>query len=55
LLRDADPSGATTQGLASLSLAWAAKDDLQFDVGGAAGLNRDAPDIELYIGVSLRF
>jgi len=55
LLRDADPSGATTQGLASLSLAWAAKDDLQFDVGGAAGLNRDAPDIELYIGVSRLF
>ena len=55
LLRDEDPSGATTQGLASLSLAWAAKDDLQFDVGGVAGLNRDAPDVELYIGVSRRF
>ncbi len=55
LLRDQDPSGATTQALASLSLAWAAKDNLQFDVGGVAGLNRDAPDVELYIGVSRRF
>jgi hypothetical protein len=55
LLRDQDPSGATTQALASLSLAWAAKDNLQFDVGGVAGLNRDAPDLELYIGVSRRF
>jgi len=55
LLRDEDPAGATTQALASLSLAWAAKDNLQFDVGGVAGLNRNAPDVELYIGVSRRF
>lgn len=55
LLRDEDPAGKTTQGLASLSVAWAAKDNLQLDVGGGAGLNRDAPDVELYIGVSRRF
>lgn len=55
LLRDEDPAGKTTQGLASLSFAWAAKDNLQLDVGGVAGLNRDAPDVELYIGVSRRF
>jgi hypothetical protein len=55
VLHDEDPAGKTTQDLASLSLAWAAKDDLQFDVGGVAGLNRDAPDIELYLGVSRRF
>jgi len=55
LLRDEDPAGKTTQGLASLSVAWAAKDNLQLDVGGVAGLNRDAPDVELYIGVSRRF
>ena len=54
-LRDEDPAGKTTQGLASASLAWMAKDDLQFDVGGVAGLNRDAPDVELYLGVSRRF
>ena len=55
LLRDEDPAGKTTQGLASVSLAWAAKDNLQFDVGGVAGLNRAAPDVELYVGVSRRF
>jgi hypothetical protein len=55
LLRDEDPAGKTTQALASLSLAWASKDNLQFDVGGVAGLSRDAPDVELYVGVSRRF
>lgn len=55
LLRDEDPAGKTTQGLASLSFAWAAKDDLQLDIGGVAGVTRDAPDVELYIGVSRRF
>lgn len=55
VLRDEDPSGMTTQGLASASLAWAAKDDLQLDIGAVAGLNRAAPDVELYLGVSRRF
>ncbi|MFA5963983.1 MAG: transporter [Sphingomonas sp.] len=55
LLRDEDPAGSTTQGLASLSLAWMAKDNLQFDIGGVAGLSRDAPDLELYVGMSRRF
>jgi len=55
VLRDEDPAGKTTQELASLSLAWAPKDNLQFDVGGVAGLNRYAPDVELYMGISRRF
>lgn len=55
VLRDDDPSGKSTQGLASASLAWAAKDDLQLDFGAVAGLNRAAPDVELYLGVSRRF
>lgn len=54
-LRDEDPAGRTTQALASASLAWMAKDDLQLDIGGVAGLDRDAPDVELYLGVSHRF
>ncbi len=53
--RDQDPSGATTQWLASASLAWMAKDNLQFDVGAVAGLNGDAPDAEFYVGISRRF
>ncbi|GAA0306801.1 hypothetical protein GCM10009087_15940 [Sphingomonas oligophenolica] len=54
-LRDADPSGKTVQALASASLGWMPRKDWQFDVGAVAGLNRDAPDAELYLGVSRRF
>lgn len=52
--RDDDPSGHMTTALASGSLAWAPRKDWQFDVGAVAGLNRDAPNVELYIGVSRR-
>lgn len=55
LLRDDDPSGRTNQSLASASLGWMPNDELQLDIGAVAGLNRDAPDVELYIGVSHRF
>jgi hypothetical protein len=55
VLRDEDPSGKTTQERASASLAWAANDDLQVDLGAVAGLNRAAPDVELYAGISRRF
>jgi len=54
-LRDEDPSGKTTQALASLSLAWMARADWQFDIGAVAGLDHDAPDAELYAGISRRF
>ena len=54
-VRDQDPSGSTTQFLAAGSLAWMARKNLQFDIGAVAGLNRDAPDIELYAGVARRF
>jgi hypothetical protein len=54
-MRDEDPSGWTTQCLASLALAWMPKDDLQIDFGAAAGLDRDAPDAEFYAGISRRF
>ncbi|WEK01900.1 MAG: transporter [Candidatus Sphingomonas phytovorans] len=54
-LRDEDPSGRTMQSLASVSVAWMRRGDWQFDIGTAVGLNRDAPDAELYAGVSHRF
>lgn len=54
-LRDDDPSGRTTQGLASASFAYMATKDLQLDVGGVAGLTGDAPDVELYAGIARRF
>lgn len=53
--RDDDPAGHATQALAGLSFAWQPRDDLQFDIGGVAGLNVASPDIELYIGVARRF
>ena len=54
-LRDDDPAGGQTQPLAALSVAWMPNDDLQLDVGGVVGLNDDAPDAELYVGLSRRF
>ena len=54
-LRDDDPEEHATQTVAALSLAWAASDDLQFDVLGAAGLNDHTPDARVYAGISRRF
>ncbi|MBS0479551.1 MAG: transporter [Proteobacteria bacterium] len=53
--RDDDPAGAATRERAGLSLAYKANDNLQLDVGGVAGLSRNAPDVELYAGISRRF
>lgn len=53
--RDEDPSGHSTETLASLSFAWQPKDGLQFDVGAVAGLNDASADLELYVGVARRF
>ena len=54
-LRDDDPSGKTTQGLASASFAYMATKDLQFDLGSVVGLTHDAPNIEFYAGIAKRF
>ena len=53
--RDDDPSGRTTQALSSISLGWMPRKDWQLDIGAVAGLNHDAPDAEVYAGVSRRF
>ncbi|WP_293882397.1 transporter [Sphingomonas sp.] len=53
--RDEDPSGHTTQALASLSLAYQPGKNSQFDVGTVLGLNRNSPDVEVYFGVARRF
>jgi hypothetical protein len=37
------------------ALAYAMSDDLQLDIGGNLGLTRDTPDLELYVGGSIRF
>ncbi len=52
--RDQDPGGHVTQTFAAAALAWQPNDDLQFDIGAVAGLNRASPDIELYLGIARR-
>ncbi len=54
-MRDDDPARSTTSLLASLSLAYYSTANSQFDVGLVAGLNRTAPDVELYVGIARRF
>lgn len=52
---DFDPAGTTRQyGLAG-SLAYLVGNDLQIDAGIVAGLNREAPDLQLYSGLAFRF
>ncbi len=55
IVRDEDPLQRTTQDLASASLAFMARKDLQFDIGAVAGLDRNAPDLEVYAGIAHRF
>lgn len=52
---DRDPEGHHLAHLSGLSLAWQPGKDLQLDLGANAGLDHDAPDAELYFGVSRRF
>lgn len=54
-LHDDDPGGRSTQLLGALSLSWAPADDLQLDAGTSLGLDRDAADMELYVGISRQF
>lgn len=53
--RDKDSSGASTELLAAVSLAWSPSDSLQLDAGGNVGLNRNTPDLQLYLGLARRF
>lgn len=52
---DFDPAGTIRQYGVAGSIAFLVTDDLQLDVGMVAGLNRAAPDLQLYSGVAFRF
>lgn len=52
---DQDPSGASEQRLAAISVAWLHGSSLQIDVGSVFGASHAAPDLEFYAGVSRRF
>jgi hypothetical protein len=55
LTRDRDPGGHSTEALAGFSAGWQPDDDSQWDVGANVGLNRDSPDVEVYLGFARRF
>jgi hypothetical protein len=54
---DDDPGGRTTAASADLTAAYvpASRPDLQLDAGLNLGLNRNKPDVEVYVGVARRF
>jgi hypothetical protein len=50
-----DPSGTARQISADAALAYAASRNIQLDSGANLDLTRETPDVELYIGASMRF
>lgn len=54
-IRDRDPADHATLAFAGLSFTYQPSKQTQLDVGANAGLNRNAPDVELYFGISGKF
>ena len=52
---DDDPAGRSWQASADLTAAITAGANAQFDAGVNLGLDRDTPDLEVYVGVARRF
>lgn len=52
---DWDPDGTTRQYSVDASIAYLPGRNLQLDAGANFGLNRQTPDIELYVGVAREF
>lgn len=50
-----DPAGTVHQYSADLAVAWSATKTLQLDVGVNAGLNRNTPSVQAYVGASQKF
>ena len=53
--RDDDPSKHRTRELAGLSFGWTPGRNFQLDAGANVGLDRAAPDLEVYAGIVRRF
>lgn len=53
--RDRDPTGIRTPLLLGLSGGWRPTPDFQIDAGCNVGLDRDADDVRLYMGLARRF
>lgn len=52
---DWDPAGASRQYTIGPSAAYLVSNDVQVDAGFDVGLNRDAPDVQVYTGIAFRF
>jgi hypothetical protein len=50
-----DPAGTVEQASADAAIAYSLSKSLQLDLGGNIGLTREAPDFEIYAGLSFRF
>ena len=55
VFRNEDPDARHTDKTLGLAVAWQPIEDLQFDVGGVAGIDETAPAVGLYVGVAKRF
>ncbi|MEY2942068.1 MAG: hypothetical protein RLY97_82, partial [Pseudomonadota bacterium] len=55
VMRDGDPSGVITTAQTGAALAFAARNNLQFDLGTVFGLNANTPDFRIYVGIARRF
>jgi len=53
--RDEATGQHSTEWLTGVSLAWLARKSFQVDAGANIGLNRQAPDLQLYLGIVKRF
>jgi hypothetical protein len=55
--RDDDPDRTVrgTPALGNLAISWQSNRNTQLDVGTNVGLNRAAPDVEAFVGISHRF
>jgi hypothetical protein len=54
-VHDEDPASTQDHALAGLSVAWQPAPSWQLDMGTVVGLDRNSPDLELYVGVARRF
>lgn len=53
--RDDDPSGASTASIAGIALGYQTGENSQIDIGSQFGLNANAADVEIYVGITRRF
>lgn len=52
---DPDPSVRGTPAVGSVAVSWQSDQNTQFDLGTIVGLNKTAPDVEAFAGISHRF